>query len=150
MQRDRRLWTATVAWGFAAGVLLIGLGSESGWAAEREKASKKAKTKVTEPAAKARSAEVAAQSKACFGVTPTISKVSPDEGKPGDKVTITGANFGAPGCLRGVSFGPGNPAKFVHVSETIVTATVPQGKRGLEILSVTTASGEVSKPFLMK
>ncbi|MDO8546546.1 MAG: hypothetical protein Q7R68_04215, partial [Nitrospirales bacterium] len=33
----------------------------------------------------------------CSGETPKIKKVTPDEGKPGDKVTITGENFGDAG-----------------------------------------------------
>ena len=76
--------------------------------------------------------------------------VKPDEGKTGDKVTITGTNFGATGCLSSVSFGPGSPATFVHVNESTVTATVPSGKKGIRLLTVTTASGEDSKPFFVK
>jgi hypothetical protein len=84
-------------------------------------------------------------------MAPKIEKVKPDEGKAGDKVTIAGSSFGAKGCLTAVSFGPGNPAKFEHVNETTVTATVPAvKKKGIHLLTVTTASGEDSKAFLVK
>jgi hypothetical protein len=99
---------------------------------------------------KASGASIVAKSKSCVGETPQIVKVKPDEGKAGETVTITGRNFGSPGCMRSVSFGPGNPAKFTHESDSTVTATVPSGKRGNVILTLTTASGEDSKPFLAK
>jgi len=99
---------------------------------------------------KASGAAIVAKAKACVGETPEIDKVKPDEAKAGEKVTITGRNFGTPGCLSGVSFGPGNPAKFTHVSDSTVTATVPSGKKGNTILTVTNASGGDSKPFLVK
>ena len=96
-------------------------------------------------------AEKAGAAKACFGEAPRIAKLAPDEGKAGDKVTITGANFGSADCLRGVSFGPGHAATFKLKNETTITATVPPaGRKGLAIVTVTTASGEDSKPFLMK
>jgi len=101
-------------------------------------------------ATKASGAEKVAKSRVCGGIAPTVKKVSPDEGKPGDKVTITGENFGDPGCVSGVSFGPGGPAKFEHSSDTTITTTVPAGKKGLEILIVTNSTGESSKPFLRK
>ncbi len=91
------------------------------------------------------------KAQACYGDAPKIESVSPDEGTAGAKVTITGKNFGAPGCLRTVSFGPGHAAKFEHNGQDRITATVPaQGRKGLAILTVTTASGEDSKAFLMK
>ena len=102
------------------------------------------------PAKKFATAEIAGKSPSCFGEAPTLNKLSPDQGKAGDKVTITGANFGAAACLRGVSFGPGHPAQF-HQTNDSITATVPSGgKKGLVLLTVTTASGESSKPFLVK
>jgi hypothetical protein len=134
-------------------------------AAEKEKAAKPASTKpagsaktVVTPrggtvhvqSTKASGAKIVAQSKSCVGETPQIAKIKPDEGKAGETITITGRNFGAPGCLNGVSFGPGNPAKFTHQSDTTITATVPSGKRGNLILTVTNAGGEDSKPFLVK
>ena len=86
----------------------------------------------------------------CSGETPKIKKVTPDEGKPGDKVTITGESFGEAGCVNMVSFGPGSPSKFTQVNDKTITATVTDGKKGLELLTVTGATGEDTKPFLRK
>jgi hypothetical protein len=103
------------------------------------------------PAPKYDSAEIAAKAQACFGDAPKIESVKPDEGKAGDKVIISGKNFGPAECLRSVSFGPGNSATFKLDSPTQVTATVPTGKRkGMAIMTLTTASGEDSKGFLLK
>lgn len=102
------------------------------------------------PSTKASGAETVAQAKACFGNTPKIETVKPDEGKAGDTVTITGESFGAVGCLTAVSFGPGGEAKFSHVNDTTVTATVPEGHKGIRLLTVTTASGEDTKAFVVK
>ena len=77
--------------------------------------------------------------------------MTPDEGKAGDKVTISGRNFGPVECLRSLSFGPGNPATFKLDNPTQITATVPTGRRkGMAMMTVTTASGEDSKAFLVK
>ena len=96
-------------------------------------------------------AEKAGKSKACFGEAPKIEKLTPDEGKAGDKVTLTGTKFGSADCIRSVSFGPSNAATFTLKNETTITTTVPKGgRKGLVIVSVTTASGEDSKPFLVK
>ena len=103
------------------------------------------------PATKYASAETAAKAQACFGETPKIESVKPDEGKAGEKVTISGMNFGPAECLRSLSFGPGNAATFKLDSPTQITATVPASKRkGMAIMTVTTASGEDSKGFLLK
>jgi len=149
--------TAMVGIGVIALVLTGGL---SGNAFADEKA-KPAKKPTASPAAKApksktekpkfQTAEKAAQGKTCFGEAPTITKLTPDEGKAGDKVTITGMNFGSADCLRGVSFGPGHGAEFKLKDDSTLTATVPKGgRKGLAIVTVTTASGEDSKPFLVK
>ncbi len=117
--------------------------------AQKPKAQAEAKAKTGK--AKSQTTEPAGKTKACFGVAPKIEKVSPDEGKAGDKVTITGTNFGTAECLRSVSFGPGHSATFTMESATKISATVPSGgRKGLAILTVTTASGEDSKPFLVK
>jgi hypothetical protein len=129
--------------------------------AEPEKPTAKSKPSTTtkKPAAKKapatgtkyQSAETAGKAPTCFGAAPSIDKVSPDEGKAGDKVTITGTNFGNSDCLRSVSFGPGHAATFKIENDTKITATVPSGgRKGLAMLTVTTASGEVSKTFLVK
>src|SRR3989475_13196750 len=82
--------------------------------------------------------------------TPKIKKVTPDEGRTGDKVTIAGEHFGEPGCVSMVSFGPGGAAKFTQVDDRTITVTVPDGKKGMELLTVTGFTGEDSKPFLRK
>ena len=88
--------------------------------------------------------------KSCSGATPKIRKVTPDEGKTGDKVTIAGENFGEPGCVSMVSFGPGGAAKFSQVDDRTITVTVPAGKKGVQLLTVTGFTGEDTKPFLRK
>lgn len=127
------------------------------FAAEKEKTAKKkatpdatvAKPKTVKP--KYQTAETAAKASACFGEAPKIEKVVPDEGKAGEKVTITGIKFGSADCLRSVSFGPGHAAKFKIQNDTTITTTVPTGgRKGLALLTVTTASGEDSKPFFLK
>ena len=127
-------------------------------AADTAKPEKKPKPSPEAKAPKAKAdkprfqtAEKAGKTKACFGEAPKIQKLTPDEGKAGDTVTITGTTFGSADCLRGVSFGPGNAAAFTMKNETTITATVPKsGRKGLAIVTVTTASGEDSKPFLVK
>src|SRR6185295_1603788 len=111
----------------AIGVLALSLAMISPavtWAAEPAKQEKKAKKPAKAPASKSTSkaaspkatapkfasAETAGKATACFGEAPKLDKVTPDEGKSGTKVVITGANFGETACLRGVSFGPGHPA----------------------------------------
>ena len=146
----------------AIGVLalsLVAISQTSTWAAEpvaKEKAAKKsAQMRTSAPAPKttaqkSATEETAGKTQGCFGEAPKLDKVTPDEGKAGDKVTITGSSFGTAACLRGVSFGPGQPAQF-HQTDDSITTTVPSGgKKGLVLLSVTTASGENSKPFLVK
>src|SRR5438046_3329161 len=105
------------------GMLALPVGVlEDGWAAEKEKTVKKEASAAPSAPAKAAksgakleqpravksfpSAAIAAKAASCFGITPKIEKVTPDEVKPGDRVTITGHDFGASGCLRSVSFGP--------------------------------------------
>ena len=127
-------------------------------AAETDKspAKSKAATKSVTPKAKPsttkyQSAETAGKGPACFGMAPSIEKISPDEGKAGDKVTITGTSFGNSDCMRSISFGPGHAATFKIESDNKISTPVPSGgRKGLAMLTVTTASGEVSKTFLVK
>lgn len=86
----------------------------------------------------------------CSGDAPKIIKINPDEGKTGAKITVTGDRFGELGCINMVSFGPGSPAKFSQVDDKTITVTVPEGKKGMEFLTVTGSSGEDTKPFLRK
>ena len=152
----------------AIGVLTICLAmiSPAGtWAAEpvkqekQEKTAKKAKKPPQTPtsatahkatAPKFASAETAGKAPACFGEAPLLDKLTPDEGKAGDKIIITGTKFGEAACLRSVSFGPGHPAQFQQTNNRITTIVPQGGKKGLVLLTVTTASGENSKPFLVK
>ncbi|MBX3346662.1 MAG: IPT/TIG domain-containing protein [Nitrospira sp.] len=97
------------------------------------------------------SAETAAKAPVCFGEAPKIQSVKPDEGKPGDAVTLFGKGFGPAACLRSVSFGPGYPAAFTFVNDTQITAVVPKGRRkGMAMMTLTTASGQDSQGFLVK
>ena len=117
-----------------------------------------AEPKTAEPKAvqpkidpKPQTAETTASTSACFGIAPQIQELVPDEGEPGAQVTIKGAEFGSPDCLRGVSFGPGSPSTFTMKDESTILTTVPaDGRKGLVMITVTTASGEDSKVFLVK
>jgi len=163
MEAMMRIGTLSLSRAYPVALLLAVLvfvspvGVNVTWSAEKEKPAKKEKSvqpakkgTPSKGATKASGAAPVAKASTCFGDTPKIESVKPDEGKSGDKVTIRGKNFGAPGCLSSISFGSGLLAKFEHVNESTVTATVPSGKKGLHLLSVTTASGEDSKPFFMK
>jgi hypothetical protein len=151
----------------AIGVLALSLAAISPtviWAAEPVKQEKKvkkpAKVRASAPATKSpapkvaapkfATAETAGKAPSCFGEAPTLDKLTPDEGTSGDRVIITGTNFGEAACLRGVSFGPGHPAQFQQSNDSITTTVPSGGKKGLVLLTVTTASGENSKPFLVK
>ena len=139
-------------------LVLAAVHSGTALAADQGKPTKKPKPSSEAKAPKSKTdkptfqtAEKAAKSKACFGEAPHIDKLTPDEGKAGDTVTIKGTKFGSADCLRGVSFGPGHAADFKIKDESTITATVPKGgRKGLAIVTVTTASGEDSKPFLIK
>jgi IPT/TIG domain len=148
----------TVAIGVLA-LSLVAINQTSTWAAEpvaKEKAAKKsAQMRTSAPvpqttAPKLAKEETAGKSTACFGEAPTLDKVTPDEGKTGDRVIITGTNFGQTACMRGVSFGPGHPAQFQQTNNSITTTVPSGGTKGLVLLTVTTASGENSKAFLIK
>ena len=146
----------------AIGVLALSLAAISPagtWGAEPVKQEKKAKKpaqirksarapKATAP--KFATAETAGKAPSCFGEAPNLDKLTPDEGKAGVKVIITGTNFGEAACLRGVSFVPGHPAQFRQTNDSITTTVPRGGKKGLVLLTVTTASGENSRPFLVK
>ena len=146
----------------AIGVLALSLAAITPtvtWAAEpgtqEKKAKKPAQARTNALAQKSTAAkpampETAGKSTACFGEAPKLDKVTPDEGKAGDKVTITGSSFGEAACLRGVSFGPGHPAQFQQTKDSITTTVPNGGQKGLVLLTVTTASGENSKAFLVK
>jgi hypothetical protein len=126
-------------------------------AAEKTKRAKTSKPAISQPGegmqstnAKAAQSSRMTKGQNCATQGPKIKKVTPDEGKAGEKVTITGERFGQPGCVTMVAFGPGSPAKFTHVDDKTLTAIVPDGKGGLELLTVTGSVGVDSKPFLHK
>jgi hypothetical protein len=146
----------------AIGVLVLSLaaiGPASTWATEPATQEKQAKKPpqvrssaraMNTTTTKSAGPEIQGKSTACFGEAPKLDKVTPDEGKAGDKVTITGTSFGEAACLRGVSFGPGHPAQFLQSNDSITTTVPNGGQKGLVLLTVTTASGENSKAFLVK
>ena len=121
--------------------------------AENQKPKATPQSKAIPPKAKpkAQTAATAAKAEACFGMAPRIEKLVPDEGQPGATVTITGTEFGSQECLRSVSFGPGHASTFTMKNESTILTTVPTSDRkGLVMVTVTTASGEDSKAFLVK
>jgi hypothetical protein len=143
----------------AATVLLfagtITMASAAAEGPQKGKKSTKAYTPVSKSGVgvesiRASGADQVAKSQSCSTATPKIKNITPDEGRAGDRVKITGVNFGKPGCVSGVSFGPGSPAKFTQQDDKTVTATVPDGHKGLEMLTLTGFTGEDSKVFVRK
>jgi len=90
----------------------------------------------------------------CDRARPKITKVTPDEMKPGDKVTITGENFGKKECFHGVYFGSGGAsgaaASYQLVNETTVEATAPDLKPGLSKVNVVTGGGSSQAIILIQ
>ena len=148
MRLSTRVTMACIGFMMLSPVLSTGL-----TLAEDQKPKAKPQSKAVTPKAniKLHTAETAAKSVACFGIAPQIDKLVPDEGQPGAQVTIKGTEFGSPECLRSVSFGPGHASAFTMKNESTIVATVPTGSRkGLVMVTVTTASGEHSKVFMVK
>ena len=84
---------------------------------------------------------------------PRIAKVEPDEAKPGDKVVITGENFGTKECFHTVTFSAASntPVVFKFVSESAIEATVPDAKAGMSFVIIIAGGGSAqSKPVLIK
>jgi hypothetical protein len=82
---------------------------------------------------------------------PKITKVTPDPMKPGDKITITGENFGKKECFHTVSIGSDSAkVKFQHINETTVEATVPDAKPGLSRINVVTSGGSSQQVILIQ
>ena len=84
---------------------------------------------------------------------PRIAKVEPDEAKPGDKVVITGENFGTKECFHTVTFSAASntPVVFKFVSESAIEATVPDAKAGMSFVIIVAGGGSAqSKPVLIK
>lgn len=84
---------------------------------------------------------------------PRIGKVEPDEAKPGDKVIITGENFGTKECFHTVSFSaaPNVPVVFKFMSDSTIEATVPDANAGMSFVIIVAGGGSAqSKPVLIK
>ena len=84
---------------------------------------------------------------------PKIAKVEPDEAKPGDKIVISGENFGTKECFHTVTFSasPKTPVQYKFVSDTTIEATVPDAKAGMSFLIIVAGGGSAqSKPLLIK
>ena len=72
---------------------------------------------------------------------PTITMVTPIRVKPGQRITISGKNFGTKQCFHSVSFGPKSTDAWTYVSSTTVEATVPNVLPGAVPVTVSTESG---------
>jgi len=84
----------------------------------------------------------AAKAAACdYHSHPTITTVTPNHAKPGQKITIIGKNFGAKGCFHSVSFGAKSTDAWTYVSTTTVEATVPNLLPGAIPVTVSTEGG---------
>jgi len=84
---------------------------------------------------------------------PQITKVEPDEAKPGDKVVITGENFGTKECFHTVTFSAAShiPVTFTFMSDSSIEAIVPDAKAGMSFVIIVTGGGSAqSKPVLIK
>ena len=83
-----------------------------------------------------------AQATCDYRAHPTITKISPKHAKPGQKITISGKNFGTKHCFHSVSFGTKSTDAWTYVNPTTVEATVPNLKPGTFPITVSTEGGE--------
>ena len=84
---------------------------------------------------------------------PRIAKVEPDEVKSGDKVVITGENFGTKECFHTVTFSAVSnlPVAFKFMSDSTIEAIVPEAKVGMSFIIIVAGGGSAqSKPVLIK
>jgi hypothetical protein len=84
---------------------------------------------------------------------PKISKVEPDEAKPGDKVLVKGEGFGTKECFHGVAFSaaPGMTVQYKFVSDQAIEVVVPDTRAGMSFIDVVAGGGNArSKGFLIK
>jgi len=72
---------------------------------------------------------------------PTITTITPSHAKPGQKITISGKNFGTKSCLHGVSFGSKSTDDFRYVSPTTLEATVPNLRPGSIPVTISSEAG---------
>jgi hypothetical protein len=83
-----------------------------------------------------------AKAAACdYHTKPTITSVKPDRAKPGQKITISGNNFGVKECFHNVSFGARSAKEFTYVSPTTLEATVPNLQPGSVPVRIYTEAG---------
>lgn len=84
---------------------------------------------------------------------PSIHKVEPDTVKPGDKIVITGENFGRPECFRSVNFSKAGkaPVNYKYVNDSTIEAVVPdEVPSGMTfVLTITNAGSAQSKAILV-
>ena len=84
---------------------------------------------------------------------PKILKVEPDIVKPGDRVVITGENFGTKECFRGISFSKASKAKvdYKYVDTSTLEATVLEATpTGMTfVVAITGAGSAQSKGVLI-
>ncbi len=84
---------------------------------------------------------------------PKISRVEPDEAKPGHTITIKGENFGTKDCFRGVAFSAAGPTQidYKFVNDTTIEATVPDVRPGMSFIDVVAGGGTArSRAFLVQ
>ena len=84
---------------------------------------------------------------------PRIAKVEPDEAKPGEKVLITGENFGTKECFHTVTFSAASntPVTFKFMGDSTIEAIVPDAKTGMSFIIIVAGGGSAqSKPVLIK
>ncbi|MBI3805979.1 MAG: IPT/TIG domain-containing protein [Nitrospirae bacterium] len=84
---------------------------------------------------------------------PRIAKVEPDEAKPGDKIIISGENFGTKECFHTVTFSAAShiPVAFKFMSDSAIEAIVPDAKAGMSFIIIVSGGGSAqSKPVLIK
>ena len=82
-----------------------------------------------------------------YGTPPSISKISPGEGRVGDTVTISGSDFHSSRSASYVKFGNTRCARadYVSWSDDTVKVRVPDGASGKTDVSVTTTCGTSNK-----
>lgn len=78
---------------------------------------------------------------------PTITMVTPNHVKPGQRITISGKNFGTKQCFHSVSFGPKSTDAWTYVNSTTVEATVPNLLPGAVPITVSTEGGTSQYPL---
>jgi hypothetical protein len=84
---------------------------------------------------------------------PRIAKVEPDEAKPGDRVIISGENFGTKECFHAVTFSAASTTlvNFTFISDSAIEATVPEATAGMSFVIIVAGGGSAqSKPVLIK